>query len=89
MKQARKLVERAAHERRPKRADHLVRRALGKLTKAVRRVERARRHGLSRDCADALEAIVGDALARTACLLRLPAPMTSFSRALTAPTGQG
>jgi len=72
VKQARKLVERAAH--RPKRAQHLVRRALAKLTKAVRTAQRAGRHGLAPDCARALATIVGDALAETACLLRLPAP---------------
>jgi len=85
MKQARKLVERAAHARRPKRAEDLARRALGKLSTAVRTVQRAGRHRLSPDCAGALAAIVGDARAETACLLR-PA---LTSRALTAPTGQG
>jgi hypothetical protein len=84
MKQARKLVEGAAHEPRPKRAAALVRRALGKLSKAVRTVRRAGRR-LSPDCAGALAAIVGDARAETACLLRPPLA----SRALTAPTGQG
>jgi len=85
MKQARKRVERAAHEPRPKRAANLVRRALGKLSTAVRTVQRAGRRRLSPDCADALAAIVGDARAETACLLR-PA---LTSRALTAATGRG
>jgi len=66
---ARKLVEHAAHARRPKRTEHLVRRALDKLTQAVRIAHRAR---LSSDCANALSAVVGDGLGRTACLLRLP-----------------
>jgi len=84
MKQARKLVERAAHARRPKRAKDLVRRALGELSTAVRTVQRAGRRRLSPDCAGALAAIVGDARAETACLLR-PA---LASPALTAPTGR-
>jgi len=84
MKQARKLVERAAHARRPKRAEDLVRRALGELSTAVRTVQRAGRRRLSPDCAGALAAIVGDARAETACLLR-PA---LASPALTAPTGR-
>ena len=84
MKQARKLVERAAHARRPRRAEDLVRRALGKLSTAVHTVQRAGRHRLSPDCAGALAAIVGDARAETACLLR-PA---LASPALTAPTGR-
>ncbi|TMJ93389.1 MAG: hypothetical protein E6G67_12530 [Actinobacteria bacterium] len=59
VRQARKLVERAAHARRPKRAQHLVRRALAKLMRAVRTAERAGRHGLSAECTEALAAPTG------------------------------
>ncbi len=72
--QARKRVARAALQTNPKRAEHLVRRAVDKLTQAVRVTVRAGKHGLPTECASSLGGIVGDALARTACLLRAPLP---------------
>jgi len=74
VRKARQLVARAARQRHPPRTERLVRQALARLTKAVRITVRAGRHGLSADCASALGGIVGDGLARTACLLRTPLP---------------